>query len=202
MLVGKAQRVFRVSEKNREAGMKKVIELLEQAKALIWNPPTLEVEKKFLDVTVSKIIEEAISELQALTNGETLEPVQVLNHVIYETTEALKFLDIAPCPDRDIGNVIEYNLEDGIDRLRNLIGAINKPRWETPEQWEQRTGEPWHGNWAVYVRLIEENYRGPDSVEWAVNTYKNVRKWHDDSQIVCATEAGPPPNNWRPEEEK
>jgi predicted RNA-binding Zn-ribbon protein involved in translation (DUF1610 family) len=70
---------------------------------------------------------EDLEEPKTQLDRENPEPVQVLNHVIYEITEALELLDIKPCPDRDIGNVIEYNLEDGIDRLRNLICAMWEP---------------------------------------------------------------------------
>jgi hypothetical protein len=183
--------------------MKKIIERLEQALALIWNPPTLEIEKKFSDVSVSNIIEEAIEDLKT-PRWEMPGPVQVINHVIYEITEALKFLDIKPCPDRDIGNVIEYNLEDGINRLRNLICTINKPRWETPEQWEKRTGEAWPYNSAVYCRGqldASEDWTGwmINSHRGAVWTYDTFHTFHD-YHIVCATRPGPPPDDWRPEE--
>jgi RimJ/RimL family protein N-acetyltransferase len=68
------------------------------------------------------------------------------------------------------------------------------PRWETPEQWEKRTGEAWPDNGAVYFKM---SHLG-DDVEWGVCRLVSARRDHD----ICAvaTEAGPPPDGWKPEE--
>jgi hypothetical protein len=118
--------------------MKKVIEMLEEAMALIWNPPTLEIEKKFVNVSISDIIKEAIAELKA------------------------------------------------------------PPRWETPEQWEKRTGKAWPDDWATYVRLIFAKH-GWDPYRYI--TAKSFQLSHPGTIVVIATEAGPPPDGWQPEEE-
>jgi hypothetical protein len=78
------------------------------------------------------------------------------------------------------------------------------PRLYTPEQWEQRTGKPWPDGWAVYA-LTE---LGKIDMGWMAMPYQLAKKrfHYEDfdygcvSTIVCATEAGPPPNDWRPEE--
>jgi hypothetical protein len=121
--------------------MKKVIEMLEQALALIWNPPTHESEKKFRDVTVSNIIKEAIKDLQT-------------------------------------------------------------PRWYTPEQWEAETGELWPDKGAVYYRYSRDYKKYQ---EWQTGYYRNILNCKADFelsgtgtyQIICATEAGPPLDNWQ-----
>jgi hypothetical protein len=72
-----------------------------------------------------------------------------------------------------------------------------RPRWETPEQWERRTGEKWPDDWATYVRLIFAK-AGWDPYRYV--TAKLLQLSHPGTIIVIATESGPPPNNWRPEE--
>jgi hypothetical protein len=77
---------------------------------------------------------------------------------------------------------------------------IEVPAWETPEQYEKRTGEKWPDDWAVYS-LNELN----ECNAWSVGVYKHERLYMKDHKtmkaIVCATEAGRPPDDWRPEEE-
>jgi hypothetical protein len=78
--------------------------------------------------------------------------------------------------------------------------AESKPRWETPEQYEKRTGEAWPNDWAVYA-LTE--------LGWIAMSYKlaKMKSHYDDgflgfvTAIVCAAEAGSPPDGWEPEEE-
>jgi hypothetical protein len=63
--------------------------------------------------------------------------------------------------------------------------------WETPKQWKKRTGKAWPDNAAVY--FIEP----PGTTNWDIHSHKTARRYG----LVCvvATEAGPPPNDWRPE---
>jgi hypothetical protein len=72
------------------------------------------------------------------------------------------------------------------------------PRWETPEQWEKRTGKAWPEMAAVYafpdLGWIAMSFWMPK-----LNTFLGDRS-HDDIIIICATESGPPPKEWRPEE--
>jgi hypothetical protein len=86
-------------------------------------------------------------------------------------------------------------IEEAIAELKAL------PRWETPEQREKRTGEAWPENWAVYA--LYENNDGTS--QWFWGGYKKemdrfMRHNKNPLNIVCATEAGPPPDDWRPEE--
>jgi hypothetical protein len=94
-------------------------------------------------------------------------------------------------------DTIALYLEEAIAELKAL------PRWETPEQREKRTGEAWPDDWAVYA-LYEDN---DGQRQWFWGGYgkerdKTGRKSKNPIAIVCATEAGPPPDDWRPEEDK
>jgi len=74
------------------------------------------------------------------------------------------------------------------------------PDYETPEQYEKRTGKKWNG--AVYS-VIDANYEtyvweGFGNVELA----KAAKLFELGSPIiVCAQSPEPPPDNWRPKEE-
>jgi hypothetical protein len=92
--------------------------------------------------------------------------------------------------------------------IQEVIALLKAPCWETPEQYEKRTGEMWPDNRAVYVGIDND-----EVVDIAIMSYreaKEVKKtgWryiygdggvHKIVYIVCATEAGPPPDDWRPE---
>jgi hypothetical protein len=70
----------------------------------------------------------------------------------------------------------------------------------TPIQYEKRTGEAWPDDGAVYFKVIRVYLHGLGGVEWGVCRWQTARRDHD--ICVVATEAGPPPDDWRPEEEK
>jgi hypothetical protein len=94
-----------------------------------------------------------------------------------------------------------------------------KPRWETPEQYEKRTGEKWPDNGAVYYqkrtvlcnttvdgKIVNEHWT---PFSWFVETWSDAkeeispeaeyRKFRDYGLVICATEAGPPPDTREPE---
>jgi hypothetical protein len=74
----------------------------------------------------------------------------------------------------------------------------------TPERYKLLTGEPWPDNAAVYYRFIGGNVVGP----WLVGVHRPLSPWDGKPQrkfssmyqVICATEAGPPTDNWEPEE--
>jgi hypothetical protein len=84
-----------------------------------------------------------------------------------------------------------------------LLRIIQAPRWETPEQRKERTGEEWPDNAPVWVKTQDlEKGRVYGWSLLTLMTAKEVRKncvWP--CFIICATEAGPPPDGWEPEEE-
>jgi hypothetical protein len=122
---------------------------------------------------------------------------------------ALEILDTSSC---SRGDNVEQNLSEAIDILRSIANK-QMPRWETPEQWEKRTGNPWSDELAVYYR--DRGYADVGKTEWSLwrgMLYKDAKKEARDEkphmsgvtladyQIACATEAGPPPDDWEPEE--
>jgi plasmid stabilization system protein ParE len=85
-------------------------------------------------------------------------------------------------PKRDCKREIEQAIE--------LLQA--PPRWETPEQYKERTGEDWPNEAAVYI------YGKCYWLDWSVCRYITAKNHHA-SLCVCATEAGLPPADWKPE---
>jgi hypothetical protein len=85
-----------------------------------------------------------------------------------------------------------------------LVELKSAPRWETTEQWERRTGEPWPDDWAVYVQITRGDngyvYKWKPSTLREALINKSSPIWENHQiEIICATEAGPPPEDWRPE---
>jgi hypothetical protein len=94
---------------------------------------------------------------------------------------------------------------EAIDILDYALEELKTPRWYTPERWEAETGKPWPDNGAVYV--IHQKFEIDFYPDWYITNYlsakyKKDRKEYAIAFIVCATEAGPPPDDWKPEEEK
>jgi hypothetical protein len=79
-----------------------------------------------------------------------------------------------------------------INHLNDAMALLRTPRWETPEQWEKRTGEKLDANAAVYFKWDRT------VSDWGVCRYQSAIRDHD--ICVVATEAGPPPDGWRLEE--
>jgi hypothetical protein len=76
-------------------------------------------------------------------------------------------------------------------------------RWHTLDQWERRTGKPYSDKAPVYVRFrnkFEGHTTKEKSYYWALYTYGDTRAFRKHNLIVCATEAGPPTDDWEPEE--
>ena len=89
--------------------------------------------------------------------------------------------------------------------IASAIAAL-QPRWETPKQWEKRTGESWPDNGAVYIRengelRVEEYWRALQLENDLIRLDKDFGDHHVPLLVLCATEAGPPPDGWVPEEE-
>jgi hypothetical protein len=109
-------------------------------------------------------------------------------------TKALELLDISSCSHRDS---IEKNLAEAIDILRGITSK-QAPLWETPEQWEKRTGEPLPDDWPVFFEYGENtNY-------WQIERFGRVKNERvlKIGRICVFAEFGPPPDDWKPEGEK
>jgi hypothetical protein len=101
------------------------------------------------------------------------------------------------------GNLVAA--QNAYNQVKRALEILNAPRWETPEKWEKRTGEPWPDNAPVWVMYDTYYYREPwylDLYEYAKEKREKCEEKNWPHNIVCATEAGPPPDFWEPEEEK
>jgi hypothetical protein len=102
-----------------------------------------------------------------------------------------------------IGGMVAANyqgrleIDNATTCINRAISLLQAPRWETPEQWEKRTGETWPDDWAVYA--LYETAAGEERF-WAAEEHCYARDGVS-KYIVCATEAGPPPDDWEPEDE-
>jgi hypothetical protein len=150
--------------------------------------------------------------------GEALAELKTPRWIPYENLadalrymgEAIKAVEEVTFRSRDE----EKRIRTALDRIECAMGAVETmiplplPRWETPEQREKRTGEAWPDNGAV--RALN-----PDD-EWELMEYWRAKQLQQDLArldkdfgdepegllIVCDRgEAGPPPDEWRPEEE-
>jgi hypothetical protein len=117
-----------------------------------------------------------------------------MKKVIELLEEAKRFAGIG------LKNDVIYNINDALEELEN-------PLWYTPDRWEQLTGEPWPDNWAVYFMAWF-----PDGHPVYIDGIWRTMALHEARErasgltkyivtIVCATEAGPPPDDWKSEEE-
>jgi hypothetical protein len=101
------------------------------------------------------------------------------------------------------GNILCWAIDDNQDAFAKALNLLDdviaelesRPRWETPEQWEKRTGKAWPDDWPVW-NITKEMIGISTMAEEAER-----KKWGN-HVYVCATEAGPPPDDWRPEEER
>jgi hypothetical protein len=184
--------------------MKKVIELLERAESEVSCVCVAADGKypgrnrKLLDSTI-RHIRETIAELKSPPRWK---PPEYGGAEFHKNCITCK--NWGHCP-VDI-DIINQELEPfpSVNRFGIYCGYYEKD-FITPEQWEKRTGKAWPDDWAVYYRYSYDHktYR-----EWRVGSHKNIVDSRADfethnagtHQIVCATEAGPPPDGWMPEE--
>lgn len=100
------------------------------------------------------------------------------------------------CEDADIA----------IRLLQQAIEALEKPAtYKTPDQYKERTGKDWPDNAAVYwSRTISDGRQST----WEPSSYSYAKHFIDGlvngtleikTHIVITTEAGCPPDGWRPE---
>jgi hypothetical protein len=123
-----------------------------------------------------------------------------MKKVIESSRPVVRWLESVKA-DLDFHNVTHITL----DLLDQAIAELKSPRWYTPKQWEQCTGKAWPDSGAVYWRYKRDMER--EDKKWYINIYilalrsaKYVGMANDAKQIICATEAGPPPEDWEPGE--
>jgi hypothetical protein len=88
--------------------------------------------------------------------------------------------------------------------ISEVLALPRAPHFETPEQYEKCAGEKWPDSEAMYFRVCEDKASG-----FAVYTYGEVLRLIGMAvvrtglmvryQIVYATKAGRPTNDWEPE---
>ena len=79
------------------------------------------------------------------------------------------------------------------------------PQYETPEQYEKRTGKKWNG--AVFYRCINDDCEEVEFTEWEIGGYIDIDPNDypfcvgcESILAVCAQSSEPPPDDWKPEE--
>jgi hypothetical protein len=88
--------------------------------------------------------------------------------------------------------------------IDEALKELKTPRFYTPERWEAETGEAWDDLNGVY--MLEHGTWG--SLSWNFYSYENAKGRiaetvdgkEIEKPIICATEAGKPPDDWKPEE--
>jgi hypothetical protein len=101
----------------------------------------------------------------------------------------------------DTSDLFEDGMQCPFDYMHGEMKLI--PNYETPEQHEKRTGNPWPDNGLVWFRLYAyyrlEGGEGWD--KWKVQLYGEIKNVFKDRtlQIVIADPPVPPPYDWRPE---
>jgi hypothetical protein len=171
--------------------MKKVIELLEEAEEKLTKP-CCNTFPQATDILIAACrVHEALAELKTPSrrNGEEDRRVRCNWCMSVFDEEHIKAVDDEEyCP---ICGETGY--------LMDMPEEESKPRRETPEQYKKRTGEAWPDDWATYVRLIFAKH-GWDPYRYV--TAKSLQWMNPGTIIVIATEYGPPPDGWKPEEEE
>ena len=125
-----------------------------------------------------------------------------------ELLEQVKYDITLVSPNSGFQRDVIFHITEQIDEAIAALKA--PPRWETPEQREKRTGEPWPDDWPVYccgqtdefAKRYDALLKRPHGYTWMCMTYKKAKNYefYKMTHIICATEAGPPPDGWRLEE--
>ena len=92
------------------------------------------------------------------------------------------------------GTILAINDEGDCELCRAAGTAELVPEYETPEQYEKRTGKKWRGvAWIKYPKEIKK---------WGAVVFEESHEEDMDDRIlfVCAQSSEPPPDDWRPKE--
>jgi hypothetical protein len=118
---------------------------------------------------------------------------------VKKTIELLAMAESEIKSESDKSAIVGSKLVGIASYIREALTELKTPRWYTPEQWKAKTGKSWQDDWAVYTRALDTSGKWSD---WVVCDYADAKCTLYEVQIVCATESGPPPDNWMPEEEQ
>ena len=88
-------------------------------------------------------------------------------------------------------------LEDDGEECGEIL--IELPDFETPSQYEKRTGKKWNG--AVYSKCRDNNCVGCDGDTWRLYISEFDAKEdicrNKTAHLLCANSPEPPPDDWR-----
>jgi hypothetical protein len=97
-------------------------------------------------------------------------------------------------------------LDEALLRIGHALAILKPPpSWETPEQYKERTGEDWPDDGPVWTRIT--NTKNRKKATWSLNRYGEMKNNTECRiknsifryEIILATEAGRPPDDWEPE---
>jgi hypothetical protein len=113
-----------------------------------------------------------------------------------------KIIEMLEKADGKIGTVVVHDSGSAKRRkeaetlVRQAVAKLEgRPKWETPEQYKKRTGKAWPDSGAVYTICVKNHQEF-----WYPKSLGLVKKVGVPlKNVIIATEAGPPPDDWRPE---
>ena len=99
------------------------------------------------------------------------------------------------------GTILAINDEGDCETCRAAGTAELVPEYETPQQYEKRTGRKWNG--AMFTKCFSDFCKSSDCVYASWSAFPQFET-HDDCKgtlvEICAQSHEPPPDDWKPEE--
>ena len=92
--------------------------------------------------------------------------------------------EVTWCRDKIEDSDIEYN--------------ISLPKYCTPAQYKEITGEDWPGDGPVWIKTVGTNYKGQKVSNVIMQAYGD-RETYPLEYIIIANESGKPPKDYSPE---
>jgi hypothetical protein len=166
----------------------------------------LDVKAKLMKLSDEKLID------FVLKRGEAMNVLDI-TFKVYDVCKKLHDHGWAPKGKQrgaiiNVAAIAVYNTGTDLEDLEDIVEVKALSHWETPKQWKRHKGKAWPDNAAV--RILN-----PDG-KWELMEYWRAKQLEQDLArldkdfgddpkemlIVCDRgEAGPPPKDWRPEEE-
>jgi hypothetical protein len=89
-------------------------------------------------------------------------------------------------------------VREGERLINEAVDLLIMPCWYTPDRWKDLTGKEWQDKAAVYYRCSRAD-------TWVILSFEEAKRdivmsLIPSADIICATEAGIPPNDWKLEE--
>jgi hypothetical protein len=89
-------------------------------------------------------------------------------------------------------------VREGESLINEAVDLLENPPYYNPERWKALMGKEWQDKAAVYYRCSRAD-------TWVISSFGEAKRdivmsLIPSADIICATEAGIPPNDWKPEE--